>query len=121
MFCGERVIGIRYAAQGSDQSATALFVIDASGRAGVVARALKLRKSDAKLKMAAIFKHYSGLDERNNPGVEWDTQIAVQEDGWLWAIPITKDTISIGAMAPAGRLRTSRPEEVFATYLDQTP
>lgn len=121
MFCGERVIGVRYAAQGSNQSATALFVIDASGRAGVVARALKLRKSDATLKMAAIFKHYSGLDERNNPGVEWDTQIAVQEDGWLWAIPIRKDAISIGAMAPASRLRNSRPEEVFATYLDQTP
>jgi FADH2-dependent halogenase len=121
IFSGERVTCVRYTQDGQSQSVTARFVIDASGRTGVVARALKLRKTDAVLKMAAIFKHYIGVDERYNPGVEGDTQIGVQEDGWLWAIPIRQDAISIGAMAPAEHLRKSRPEELFAYYLENTP
>ena len=121
IFSGERVAGVRYTRQGKPASATARFVIDASGRAGVVARALNLRTTDATLKMAAVFKHFSGVDERFNPGVEGDTQIGVHNDGWLWAIPVRKDAISVGVMTSADRLRTSRPEELFEHYLDRTP
>lgn len=121
IFSGERVSGVRYTREGQPESATARFVIDASGRAGVLVRALNLRKTDATLKMAAIFKHFGGLDETYNPGVEGDTQIGVHEDGWVWAIPIRKDVISIGAMAPVEHLRRARPEDIFASYLDRLP
>ncbi len=121
IFAGERISGVRYTAGGAAHSATARYVIDASGRAGVVVRALNLRKADATLKMAAIFKHFGGLDEQYNPGVEGDTQIGVHEDGWVWAIPIRKDIISVGAMAPAEQLRRSRPEDVFSSYVDRLP
>ena len=121
LFSGERVAGVRYTRHGRQDSATARFVVDASGRAGVVARGLGLRKKDATLEMAAVFKHFSGLDEQYNPGVEGDTQIGVHEDGWLWAIPIRKDVISIGAMAPAELLRKSRPEDVFTSHLQRLP
>src|SRR6266536_1838708 len=46
IFSGERITGVRYIREGRPQSATARFVIDASGRAGVVVRALSLRKTD---------------------------------------------------------------------------
>jgi flavin-dependent dehydrogenase len=121
IFSGERIGGVRYSHAGLSHTATARFVIDASGRAGVVARALNLRKTDGTLKMAAVFKHFSGLDERNNPGVEGDTQIGVQDEGWLWAIPVRKDVISVGAVAPVELLRKSRPADVFASYLDKQP
>ena len=121
IFSDERLSGVHFMYEGVDKTANGKFVIDASGRAGVVARALKLRKSDAVLKMAAVFKHYTGVDEKYNPGVEGDTQIAVQKEGWMWAIPIRQDAISIGAMAPAEVLRRSRPEELFNEYLDNTP
>jgi flavin-dependent dehydrogenase len=121
IFEDERIAGVRFARQGQSLSATARFVIDASGRAGVVARALKLRTTDSVLKMAAVFKHFSGVEERYNPGVEGDTQIGVQANGWMWAIPIQKDAISIGAMAPVAFLRGSRPEDVFTSFLDRTP
>jgi FADH2-dependent halogenase len=71
--------------------------------------------------MAAIFKHFGGLDESYNPGTEGDTQIGVHKEGWIWAIPIRKDVISIGAMAPADILRKSRPDEVFAAHLPRLP
>jgi FADH2-dependent halogenase len=121
IFSGERVAGAQYRRNGQEHSATARFVVDASGRAGVIVRALQLRKTDNNLKMAAVFKHFGGLDESNNPGTEGDTQIGVHPDGWLWAIPIRKDVISIGAMAPAEILRKSRPEEVFAAHLPRLP
>ncbi len=121
VFSGERVAGVQYTRDGQQHSATARLVVDASGRAGVVARALKLRKTDNQLKMAAVFKHFGGLEERNNPATEGDTQIGVHEDGWFWAIPIRKDIISIGAMAPAEILRKSRPEEVFTSHLQRLP
>jgi flavin-dependent dehydrogenase len=121
IYAGERITGVRYTHEGRAHSATARFVIDASGRVGVVARALKLRKTDGTLKMAAVFKHFSGLDEQYNPGVEGDTQISAQEDGWLWAIPVRKDTISVGVMVPTERLRNSRSEDIFASYLDRAP
>jgi len=87
----------------------------------VIARALDLRKTDNALKMAAVFKHFGELDERNNPATEGDIQLGLHEDGWLWAIPIRPDTISIGAMVPAEMLRAGRPEDVFDAHLKRVP
>jgi flavin-dependent dehydrogenase len=120
-FSGERIAGVEYSHRGQQHSATARFVVDASGRAGVIARALKLRKTDNQLKMAAIFKHLGGLDESNNPATEGDIQLGLHADGWLWAIPIRPDVISIGVMAPADTLRAARPEELFNEHLQRIP
>lgn len=120
-YSGERVAGVLYNRYGLQYSATARFVVDASGRAGVIARSLNLRKTDNTLKMAAVFKHFGGLDERNNPATEGDIQLGLHKDGWLWAIPIRPDTISVGAMVPAEILRASRPEEVFVEHLQRIP
>jgi flavin-dependent dehydrogenase len=121
IFSGERIAGVKFKKDGQEQSATAKLVVDASGRAGVVARGLNLRSTDNTLKMAAVFKHFGGLDEAHNPGFEGDTQIGVHKDGWLWAIPIRKDVISVGAMAPAALLRASRPDELFYEHLERLP
>jgi flavin-dependent dehydrogenase len=118
---GGLISGVRYIRDSQERSATARFVIDASGRAGVIARALNLRKTDNKLKMAAVFKHLGGLDERHNPGTEGDIQLGLHEDGWLWAIPIRPDAISIGCMVPVEILRASRPEETFSSHLERIP
>lgn len=118
---GDRVRGVQYSHGDADHSSTARFVIDASGRAGVIARGLNLRKTDNDLKMAAIFKHLGNLDESKNPATEGDIQLGLHGDGWLWAIPIRPDTISIGCMVPAEILRASRPEELFNEHLERVP
>jgi FADH2-dependent halogenase len=117
----DRISGVRYTRDGKHANATARFVIDASGRAGVIARGLNLRKSDNQLKMAAVFKHFGNLDERHNPGTEGDIQLGLHDDGWLWAIPIRPTVISIGCMAPAEILRANRPEDVFNDRLERIP
>ncbi|MFI0450367.1 NAD(P)/FAD-dependent oxidoreductase [Actinomadura sp. 6N118] len=121
LFSGERVSGVRYTCDGEDHETTASFVIDASGRAGVIARGLDLRKTDNDLRMAAVFKHFGGLDERNNPATEGDIQLGLYEDGWFWAIPIRPDVISIGCLAPAEILRESVPEDMFTKNLERIP
>jgi FADH2-dependent halogenase len=118
---GERLTGVEYTYNGEKRGATAKFVVDASGRTGVIARGLGLRTADSNLKMAAVYKHFGNLDEDKNPSEEGDTQIGVHPDGWLWAIPIRKDIISVGAMVPTNILRESRPEKVFAEHLQRLP
>jgi flavin-dependent dehydrogenase len=117
---GERISGVRYTHIDLDYAPAARLVVDASGRAGVIARGLG-RTTGKALQMAAVFKHFSGLDERNNPGRPGDTQIGLHEDGWVWAIPTRGDVISIGTMAPVQVLRESNPEDVFSEHLRRIP
>jgi FADH2-dependent halogenase len=121
LFDDERVAGVEYNWGGEQHAATAPYVVDASGRAGVIARELQLRKTDNHLKMAAVFKHFGNVDESNNPASQGDIQLGLHADGWLWAIPIRPGIISVGAMAPAEILRASRPEEVFTSHLSRVP
>lgn len=121
LFDGERVAGVRYTSGDAEHEVRAKWVVDASGRAGVVARGLKLRQADSNLQMAAVFKHFGNLDESYNPGYEGDTQIGVHPDGWVWAIPIRKDVISIGTMAPAALLRGARPGDLFEEHVKRLP
>lgn len=118
---GERVTGVTYTHEGQDFRANAAFVVDASGRAGVVVRPLGLRKSDNKLRMAAVYKHFSGVEEANNPASEGDIQLGLHKDGWLWAIPIRPGVVSIGAVAPVEVLRAGRPEVIFDEHLSRVP
>ncbi|MGN2642078.1 MULTISPECIES: NAD(P)/FAD-dependent oxidoreductase [Nocardia] len=121
LFTGERISGVRFEHDGVTETATARFVVDASGRAGVIPRQLGLRSTDNTLKMAAVFKHFEGLDERYNPTREGDTQIGVHAEGWMWAIPIRDDIISVGAMTPVSLLRASTAEEIFDRSLARLP
>jgi flavin-dependent dehydrogenase len=62
------------------------------------------------------------LDEAANPGYEGDIQVGGHADGWLWAIPIWADTISIGAVTSAANLRAAQsPEALFDEHLQRVP
>lgn len=121
LYSGERISGVRYTLDGQEHTANARFIIDASGRAGMIARALGLRKTDDHLKMAAVFKHFGDVDEANNPATQGDIQLGLHENGWVWAIPIRPNVMSVGCVAPAEVLRASRPEDVFDEHLERVP
>ncbi|MHA6805911.1 NAD(P)/FAD-dependent oxidoreductase [Salinifilum ghardaiensis] len=117
-----RVSGVRYRRDGELFEASASFVIDASGRAGVLAKKFGLRKSENMVRMAALFKHFTGLDEQFNPAEEGDIQLCNHADGWVWAIPIRKDTISIGAVTPRSLLRKgTNPEQLYNDQVNRIP
>jgi FADH2-dependent halogenase len=118
---GERVVGVRYEHDGARHEVRAEYVVDAGGRASKVTHTFGLRRQVERLRNVAVFRHFKGLDESKNPGEEGDIQVGGHPDGWLWAIPIWPDTISVGAVMPRSVLKASTPEAVFEEHLARVP
>ncbi|WP_308407234.1 NAD(P)/FAD-dependent oxidoreductase [Streptomyces sp. APSN-46.1] len=120
---GDRVVGVTYSAGGAEQTVRARVVIDASGRAGLITKGLlRSRKYPQTARTVAVFRHFTGVDEATNPGVEGDIQVGAHADGWLWAIPVRKDKLSVGAVTTASLLQgASSPDDLFAEHVNRIP
>lgn len=121
IFNGERLEGVKYQHQGQSHQAQARYVVDASGRAGLVSKHFNLRKMNNRLQNVAVFQHYKNVVTENNPGVEGDVLFSSHEDGWLWGIPIESDAMSVGAVMPLSLLKQSSPEKIFREHCDRSP
>ncbi|MFD7135488.1 NAD(P)/FAD-dependent oxidoreductase [Streptomyces sp. NPDC059894] len=118
---GDRMSGARYRRGGEKHEVRSRYVVDASGRAGKIAHKFGLRKKIDRLQMVGVFRHYTGYDEQNNLGAEGDIQIGVHDDGWVWAIPLDSDTISVGTVMPREVFRRSTPEAAFEEHRARVP
>ena len=79
----------------NDRKITAKYLIDASGRAALVARELGTRKPLQHLRKLACFAHYTSV--QRDPGVAAGDLISLMcEEGWFWLIPIDETRTSIG-------------------------
>lgn len=121
IFDGERLDGVKYQHQGQTCEAHARYVVDASGRAGLVSKHFNLRKMNNKLQNVAVFQHYKNVVQENNPGIEGDVLFSSHEDGWLWGIPVESDAMSVGAVMPLSLLKQSNPEKIFKEHCDRSP
>lgn len=109
-----RIVGVSYRVGDEVRTVQAAYVLDASGRAGVIAKQyLKSRVGSERLRMVAIFRHYGNVDEATNPGEEGDIQIGSHKDGWVWAIPIRKDKLSVGVVTRAENVQRSSADTIF--------
>ena len=84
----------------------AKFIIDSSGFGRVLPRLLDLDKPSALPKHSSIFAH---LVDENRPEGEEGTLITfdvVTDDTWLWIIPFSNGTTSIGYVGPSEILDT---------------
>jgi FADH2-dependent halogenase len=99
-------------------------VIDASGRRGVLARELGLRRDEPRLANVALYAHYSGV-ERVAGERAGDIRIVARDDaGWFWLIPIDERLTSVGVVLPASlyrQLDKGDPERMLAQALAGTP
>jgi FADH2-dependent halogenase len=118
---GDRIDGVRYDHDGRTHTVRARYVLDTAGRASRISQQFRLRRNIERLRNIAVFKHFRGLDERHNPGYEGDIQVGGHADGWVWAIPIWPDTISVGAVMPKAVLRGREPADVFADHVARQP
>ena len=121
LFDQGRLVGVEYSHQREQRRAMARFVVDASGRAGVVARRLKLRKKDHRTRMAAVYRYFSNYSEERNPGVHGDIQIGSHDDGWVWAIPVRENKISVGVVTPVETMKALGPAQTFETQHARLP
>jgi FADH2-dependent halogenase len=117
-----RIVGVSYTHEGRPLEARARMVLDASGRAGVITNQhLGARVLNPKLRTVAVFKHFADVDEAKNPGVRGDIQIGSHPDGWIWAIPIRADKLSVGAVTKPETLRGADRERLFEDHVSRVP
>jgi FADH2-dependent halogenase len=72
------------------------FVLDASGRSGILARQKNLRVADPELRKTALFAHFRGVPHLRGRN-RGDIQVFCRESGgWGWLIPLPDGRMSIG-------------------------
>lgn len=99
-------------------------VVDASGRAGVLAKRFGRHEPDSLLLNIAVHAQYEGIPRASGRRAG-DIRMFTRPDmGWLWFIPLSDTVISVGAVIPQRvHRRESKPtaEESLAHYLAGTP
>jgi FADH2-dependent halogenase len=112
---------VHYTAPDGEHVVRAKVVIDATGRAGLISAKLGLRKTVQQLKMVALYHHYVGVREENNPGWRGDIQIGNHDDGWVWAIPNAAGMLSVGTVMRRSTLRGADREALFQDHVSRVP
>jgi flavin-dependent dehydrogenase len=109
---------------GARREARVRAVVDASGRWGLLARKLGLRRDEPRLPNIALFAHYSGV-ERLAGRRAGDIRIVARPDlGWFWFIPLSPELMSVGVVLPRpvfDRLARRPHEETLAAAIAETP
>ena len=99
-------------------------VVDATGRAGLIARKFNLRTDEPRLANIAIFSHYTNVPRLEGPRPDDIRLIARSDAGWFWIIPISKELTSVGVVLPKDlyrRLATGSSEETLNQAIADTP
>jgi FAD-dependent halogenase len=102
LFDSGRVAGVRYdGGAGVTGIEEADFVVDASGQAAIIGRALDLRRWDPFFRNMAVYAYFSGARRLPSPD---ETNILVESyaNGWFWTIPLHNGLTSVGAVVDRG-------------------
>jgi flavin-dependent dehydrogenase len=118
-------VTLRYAdAGGAELSVRVRVVVDASGRAGVLAKRFGCHEVDPVLRNIAVHAQYEGIP-RERGRRAGDIRVFTRPDmGWLWLIPLSDTVTSVGAVIPQAvhqREARATAEESLAHYLTDTP
>ncbi|WP_200342048.1 FAD-dependent oxidoreductase [Rhodovibrio sodomensis] len=100
----------------------ARFVIDASGRDGVLARRLANRRPDRTHNTAAIFAHLRGVPQ-DRWALEGDIAVCWFDRGWIWMVPLPDGRVSVGAVCGPDHFkrRTGSLEAFYTQTLERSP
>jgi FADH2-dependent halogenase len=118
-------VTLRYAGpDGLEQTARVAAVVDASGRAGFLARKIGRYQTDALLQYVAVHAQYEGIP-RAEGRAAGDIRVLTRGDvGWIWLIPISETVTSVGAVVPQAlhrRESKATADESLDHYLRSTP
>jgi flavin-dependent dehydrogenase len=105
---------VEYEQDGQRSSVACRFVLDCSGRAGVVARQ-GYRRYEPGGRMQAfigVWQRDAGWDLPD----ETQTLVETYEDGWSWSVPISRSTRHVGAMLDATTTRITRGPTIGEAY-----
>lgn len=112
---------------GEHQEIRARFVVDASGRAGVIAKSHGTREFDKVLRNVATFGYWRGARLEHDYNGDWEVAricIVSHEHGWIWYIPMEPGVVSVGVVTSDKRHRevaAADPEKYHREVLAKTP
>ena len=89
---------------GQRNEVRARFLVDASGRAGLLSQKIGRRERIPNLGKVALFAHWRGGWRAPGPD-EGNIRIYVFENGWFWWIPLAGDRTSVGCVMHARTVR----------------
>ena len=118
-------VTVRFAdPEGMEHTVRAGVVVDASGRAGFLAKKLGRHAFDPVLRNIAVHAQFEDIP-RPAGRRAGDIRMFTRPDmGWLWLIPLTDTVTSVGAVIPQAvhrRESKATPEASLAHYVDSTP
>jgi flavin-dependent dehydrogenase len=129
LFDGERPVAARWAATDNSGAGGTIafdFLVDASGRAGVMAtKYLKNRRYHEAFKNIAVWSYWRDVKPLE-VGPKGAIAVCSVPYGWFWAIPLHDGTTSIGLVAKRSTFSEERErlggiEEVYADAMSQCP
>lgn len=126
---GERIEGVDFAVDRVEldlggRTLRARALVDATGRSGLLAKKLDLRRDEPRLANVAIYGHYSGVPQPAGRAAGDIRIVARRDAGWFWLIPIDERLTSVGAVLPKPlylRLERGEPERMLAALIEDTP
>jgi flavin-dependent dehydrogenase len=96
--------------QGCEDAYRARFLLDASGRDTFMASRMRMKSPRAGLDRAALSTHWAGA--RYDGGIEEGllqiVYLGGEKQGWIWAIPVGVDRVSVGVVLNHSYLRGER-------------
>jgi len=109
---GDQPARVEYEEGGTRRIASCRFVLDCSGRAGVVARRFRrVEPGHGTLALVGVWRTPGGWDLAD----ETHTVVESHDEGWVWSVPISATTRHVGAMIDrASRQAAGRPALVSA-------
>lgn len=98
------------------------FLVDASGRDTLLANRLSLKRRNRRHNSAAVFGHFTGA-RRSAGKAEGNITIYWFDHGWIWFIPLSDGTTSIGAVCRSDfiKSRTTDVTSFFMSVLAMCP
>jgi flavin-dependent dehydrogenase len=99
-------------------------LVDATGRAGLIARKFNLRTEEPRLANIAIYSHYTCVPRLEGQRPDDIRLVARSDAGWFWLIPISKELTSVGVVLPKTlyrRLSNGSSEETLNRTISDTP
>jgi len=119
LFDGERATGVRIEQDGESRQLDSRFVVDASGRAGVLAHRIGDRVFDSIVRNMAVFGYWENADFDPEYTVGWDPAaigVISAPEGWVWYIPIRPGVVSVGYVTPAETFKKRGRDEDLESY-----
>jgi flavin-dependent dehydrogenase len=104
LFDGDRASGVRVERDGETLRLDSRFVVDASGRAGVLAHRVGDRVFDSVVRNMAVFGYWKNAEVDPDYNVGWDPaaiSVVSAPEGWVWYIPIRPGLVSVGYVTPS--------------------